>query len=132
MRNTSELRTESEATALRVFAANGFGDAAIGVTEQQVLLGSVELERLARAHRSSVLRQILRTAFHAVGAFARRVITQWKRRQYARATYAALRGLDARVLRDLGFHRSELMSIAAEIAGVADSTRRVVRHSRGC
>ena len=131
MPNTTALRTESEATALRVFAGNGFGDAAIGITEQQVLLCSVELERLARAHRSSVLRQILRTAFHATGAFARRVITQWKHRQYARATYAALRGLDARVLRDLGFHRSELMSIAAEMAGAADSTRIVVRHSRG-
>lgn len=131
MPNTSELRTESEATALRVFAGNGFGDAAIGITERQVLLTSVELERLAKAHRSRVIRHIGRRALRGVGGFARRVITQWKHRQYARATYAALRGLDSRVLRDLGFHRSELMSIAAEMAGAADSTRLVVRHSRG-
>ncbi len=130
MRNTTKSRTESEATALRVFAGNGFGDAAIGITEQQVLLCSVELERLAKAHRSRVIRQILRKALRAVGGFARRVITQWKHRQYARATYAALRGLDARVLRDLGFHRSELMSIAAEMSGAAESTRILVRHSR--
>jgi len=130
MRNKSELRNESEAKALRVFAGNGFGDAAIGITEQQVLLNSVELERLARAHRSRAIGQILRKAFRAAGGFARRAITQWKHRQYARATYAALQGLDARVLRDLGFHRSELMSIAAEMAGAADSTRLVVRHSR--
>ena len=131
MRNTSELRTESEATALRVFAGNGFGDAAIGITEQQVLVGSVELERLAKAHRSRVIRHLLRKGFRAVGGLARRAIAQWKHRQYARATYAALRGLDARVLRDLGFHRSELMSIAVEMAGAADATRIVVRHSRG-
>ena len=130
MRNTSELRTESEATALRVFAGNGFGDAAIGITEQ-VLVGSVELERVAKAHRSRVIRLIFRKAFRAVGGLTRRAIAQWKHRQYAGATYAALRGLDARVLRDLGFHRSELMSIAAEMAGAADATRIAVRHSRG-
>ena len=52
MRNTSQLRDESEASALRVFAGNGFGDAAIGRTEPHVLLSSVELYHLARAHRS--------------------------------------------------------------------------------
>jgi len=130
MRNTTESRTETEATALRVFAGNGFGDAAAGITEQQVLLSSFELERLARAHRSRVMRLVLRKALRAVGGFARRLITQWKHRQHARAAYAALRGLDARVLRDLGFHRSELMSIAAEMAGAAESTRILVRHSR--
>jgi hypothetical protein len=133
MRNTSELRRQNEATALRVFAGNGFGDAAIGITEQQVLSSSVELEQLARAHRSDVLGQLLRTAIHSVGGFARRVIEEWKHRQYARATYEALRGLDARVLRDLGFHRSELMSIAAEVADMTDSTRThlvPIRHGR--
>ena len=72
-----------------------------------------------------------RVGSDTVASVTRRAITQWKHRQYARATYAALRGLDARVLRDLGFHRSELMSIAAEMAGAADATRIVVRHSRG-
>ena len=33
MQNTSQLRDESAASALRVFAGNGFGDAAIGRTE---------------------------------------------------------------------------------------------------
>ena len=123
MRNTFQLRSESEASALRVFAGNGFGDAAIAPTELQRLISSGELYHLARAQRSYQLREILGTVLQAIGDFGRRMITRWKHRQHARATYAALRGLDSRILRDLGFHRSELMSVAAEVAGVADSTR---------
>ena len=59
----------------------------------------------------------------AVGDFVRQMVTRWNRQQRARATYLALRGLDSRMLRDLGFHRSELMSVAAEFAGVTDYTR---------
>ena len=116
MPNTSEMRSESDALALRVFAGNGFGDAAIGPADLQLLLSSGELYQLARAHRSYQLREIVSAALQAVGDFGRRVIIGWKRRQQARATYTALRELDPRILRDLGFHRSELMSIAAERA----------------
>ena len=133
MRNTFQLRSESEASALRVFAGNGFGDAAISPTELQRLFSSGELYHLARAHRSYQLREILGATLQAIGDLGRRVITRWKHRQHARATYAALRALDPRILRDLGFHRSELMSVAAEIAGVAESTRArfaTVRHSQ--
>ena len=123
MQNTSQLRDESAASALRVFAGNGFGDAAIDHTQLQLLLSSGELYHLARAHRSYYLRKLITSALQAVGDFGRQMVTRWKHRQYARDTYAALRSLDSRMLRDLGFHRSELMSVAAEVAGVAESTR---------
>jgi len=123
MQNTFELRDETQAQALRTFAGNGFGDAAIGRTEPHVLLDSVELYHLARAHRSYQLREIVNATLQAVGDVVRQMVTRWNRQQRARATYLALRGLDSRMLRDLGFHRSELMSVAAEVAGVADYTR---------
>jgi len=123
MHKTSEMRDEAQAQALRTFAGNGFGDAAIGRTEPHVLLDSVELYHLARAHRSYQLREIVNATLQAVGDVVRQMVTRWNRQQRARATYLALRGLDSRMLRDLGFHRSELMSVAAEVAGVADYTR---------
>ena len=123
MHNTSEMRDEAQAQALRTFAGNGFGDAAIGRTQPHVLLDSVELYHLARANRSYQLREIIGATLQAVGDVVRQMVTRWNRQQRARATYLALRGLDSRMLRDLGFHRSELMSVAAEVAGVADYTR---------
>ena len=69
MRNTFQLRNESEASALRVFAGNGFGDAAIDRTEPHVLLSSGELYHLARAHRSYQLREIVKAALQAIGDF---------------------------------------------------------------
>jgi uncharacterized protein YjiS (DUF1127 family) len=129
MQNTSQLRNGSEATALRVFAGNGFGDADIGRTEAHLLFSSLELYHAARAHRSYQLREIVKATAQAAGEFLRRVVAEWERRRCAKATYAALRALDPRILRDLGFHRSELLSVAAEVAGVARSTRVAVRHS---
>ena len=123
MQTTSEMRDEAHAQALRTFAGNGFGDAAIGRTEPHVLLDSVELYHLARAHRSYQLGEIVNATLQAVSDVVRQMVTRWNRQQRARATYLALRGLDSRMLRDLGFHRSELMSVAAEVAGVADYTR---------
>lgn len=123
MRNISELRDETEARALRTFAGNGFGDAAIGGTEAHDLLDSVDLYHRARANRSYQLAEIGKAMLQAVGDHVRRMVARWKRQQQARATYIALRALDGHILRDLGFHRSELMSVAAEVAGVADSTR---------
>lgn len=129
MQNTFHLRSDAEATALRVFSGNGFGDAAIGRTEAHLLLTSLELYHAARAHRSYQLRKIVKATLQAAGGLWRRMVAEWKRRQCAQATYVALRALDPRILHDLGFHRSELLSVAAEVAGVADSTRVPVRHS---
>ena len=127
MQTTFQVRGESEATALRVFAGNGFGDAAIGRIEPLVLLSSYELYHRARSHRSYHLREIIKGTLRAVGDFGRRMVARWKHRQHVSATYAALRALDPRILRDLGFHHSELMSVAAEVAGVAESTHARLR-----
>ena len=121
--HSAPSRDETHAQALRTFVGNGFGDAAIGRTEPHVLLDSVELYHLAREHRSYQLREIVKAMLQAVVDSVRQTVTRWKCQQRARATYLALRRLDARTLRDLGFHRSELMSVAAEVVGHADLTR---------
>ena len=87
MHITSEMRDEAQAQALRTFAGNGFGDAAIGHTQPHILLDSVELYHLAREHRSYQLREIISAALQAVGDFARQMVTRWNRQQKARATY---------------------------------------------
>ena len=46
-----------------------------------------------------------------------------RRRRHARAIFRALHELDDRTLRDLGFHRSEIWSVAAEATGAAEWTR---------
>jgi uncharacterized protein YjiS (DUF1127 family) len=51
------------------------------------------------------------------------LVTQAKQRQQARATYLALRGLDARTLHDIGLHRSEILSVALELGGAFQATR---------
>ena len=116
-------RITLDAYSLRSFGANGFGDAAIGRTEPHSLLDSIELYHQAREQRSYWLRRIIGAALQATADRLRQMLANWTRRQHARATYSALRGLDAHILRDLGLHRSELMSVAAEVAGSAESTR---------
>jgi len=65
----------------------------------------------------------------AIVAAATRIQGEWTRRQQDRATRDALRRLDDHTLRDLGFDRSEIGSVAAEIASRADRTRVRTRHS---
>ena len=62
-------------------------------------------------------------ALRSIGIVARRIYARWRRVRDTRATYYALRELDDRTLRDLGFDRSELTSIAAEASGQAGRTR---------
>src|SRR5262245_4248559 len=58
---------------------------------------------------------------------AARLVQQLRARRLERRrmweSYNELRGLDDHTLRDLGFHRSELMSVAAEVSGAAERTR---------
>lgn len=53
-----------------------------------------------------------------------RFIEHWQRRLRIAATRTALQGLDARALRDLGFDRSEIASVAEEAAGRIERQRR--------
>jgi uncharacterized protein YjiS (DUF1127 family) len=85
---------------------------------------SAELASLvSQADRSRTLDKIIVGLFRAAGTFARRVQARHRQRRKAKATYDALRQLDDRMLRDLGFDRSEITSVAAEVTGKADRTR---------
>jgi uncharacterized protein YjiS (DUF1127 family) len=98
------------------------------ITELQHLdLSSVSLHYAARRHRLQLLARSIAAALRRVAAVAARMRAQWQRRRKARATYLALSRLDSRTLRDLGFDRSEIQSVAAEISGSADSTRVLTR-----
>jgi uncharacterized protein YjiS (DUF1127 family) len=61
---------------------------------------------------------------------ARRLLARWLRQRQAARMSAELRRLDARTLRDLGFDRSEIDSVVAEITGDAERTRVVSRRVR--
>jgi len=69
------------------------------------------------------LRRIVIAAINAVGTFARQVHARHQQRQHAGAIYDALRELDDRTLHDLGFDRSEITSVAAEVSGRAEPAR---------
>ena len=57
------------------------------------------------------------------GIVLRALRTRHRRRVAARDLRAALHALDDRMLRDLGFHRDEIASVAAELGGDAVPTR---------
>jgi uncharacterized protein YjiS (DUF1127 family) len=59
----------------------------------------------------------------SIRALAVELRARHRRRAAARDLCAALHGLDDRTLRDLGFHRDEIASVAAEIGGDAPPTR---------
>lgn len=84
---------------------------------------SYELHHAARVHRSLSLRKTIIALIHAAGAIARRAHARYRQCRQASATYDSLRHLDDRTLRDLGFDRSELMSVAAEVTREAENTR---------
>ncbi len=77
----------------------------------------------ARAFRALPLGRIVIAAIQEAGAIARRAFARHRKRRQMQATYDVLRRLDDRLLRDLGFHRSEIMPVTAEIAGEAEHAR---------
>jgi uncharacterized protein YjiS (DUF1127 family) len=83
----------------------------------------VRVGNAAIRDRSFTLGEIIVAAIQAAGAIVLRARARHRERRLARATCDALRQLDDHTLRDLGFDRSEIMSVAAEITGAAECTR---------
>jgi uncharacterized protein YjiS (DUF1127 family) len=107
-----------DAWAHQSLVASGFGDA--GATE---LLPSYELMQRTRRYRALIFGALAAAAIQGAAAIARRVYARLRQRWQARATYESLQQLGDYELRDLGFHRSELESIAAEVTGAVEPTR---------
>jgi uncharacterized protein YjiS (DUF1127 family) len=119
----TDRAAELDGWARRAATANGFGDAR---ADAQVMPQGPDAYRLtleARSERSASLAAILATLAAAVASAVRRLHASWSMARSARATYRALRQLDVRTLHDLGLDRSEMRSVAAEIAGESDRTR---------
>ena len=73
------------------------------------------------------LGDLIAAAVRVVRAVVVRAHARYQESRRARDTYEALRQLDDRSLRDLGFVRDEIRSVAAEVAGQAERSRRLVR-----
>ena len=91
------------------------------------LVLGVERLRLPRARRNGSrnhpLGQVLETFARTLVTRVLRIRERWRVRRETRAVFRVLHGLDDRTLRDLGFHRCEIWSVAAEATGEAESTR---------
>jgi uncharacterized protein YjiS (DUF1127 family) len=122
-----------EASARHALAADGFGGAMTPDTASSARLTSHGMYHAARADRAFVLVEIIVAAIQAIGAIARRAHARHRQRRQARATSDALRRLDDHILRDLGIDRSEITSVAAEVAGATEYTRvRALQTLHGC
>jgi uncharacterized protein YjiS (DUF1127 family) len=120
-------KEDLEPWSQHALAANGFGDVTTTDTAWSARPSSYALHQAALAHRSFTLGEIIVEAIRAVGAIvgaiASRALARYRQRRQARAIYDALRQLDDRTLHDLGFDRSELRSVVAEVTGKAERTR---------
>lgn len=59
----------------------------------------------------------------AASEWLRELVDAYRRRRRAAQMHDALRGLDDRMLRDLGLSRDEICSVTAEAMGAAERTR---------
>lgn len=113
------------AWARHAAAANGFG-----VMDEDVSLSTTyAIYHEARASRAVFVYGFIVECARWTAAAVRRAAASRAQRQQATATRFALDELDDRTLRDLGFHRSEIRSIAAEATGRAERTRLRFRHN---
>jgi uncharacterized protein YjiS (DUF1127 family) len=104
-------------------ATDGVGGMATIDTAASAQLTSYELHSAARAHRWLMLGEIVIAAMWAAVAITRRAYARHRKSREAWAVQDALRELDDRTLRDLGFDRREIRSVAAEMTGEAEHAR---------
>jgi uncharacterized protein YjiS (DUF1127 family) len=110
-----------EAWARHARGVNGLaGDAEAGASAAP---SSYELHRAARIDRAFTLAEIIAEMVWAVGAFVGQAYARHRQRRQASSLRDALRQLDDHTLRDLGFDRSEISSVVAEVTGEAERTR---------
>jgi len=124
--NDSSYRSASvelplAAWSRRAELANGFGDAATEV--QQIDPDSVRQAVAAREYRHAQLGEILAALAAAFVDATHRAGSVWQRWRNQHATERALRSLDARSLRDIGFDPCEVRSVALELHGGAEPNR---------
>jgi uncharacterized protein YjiS (DUF1127 family) len=113
-----------EALARHARGVNGLGgDVVTAAPAMSTLPSSYELHRAARVDRAFTIAEIIAEMVWAVGALARQAYVRYRQRREANALRQALRRLDDHTLRDLGFDRSEIGSVVAEVTGEAERTR---------
>ena len=86
-------------------------------------LSTHELHQAARRHRAAVLRMLVVAATQSVRDIVGGTLARYRRHRDMKAIYDTLQALDDASLRDLGFHRSEILSVAAEAMDEAERTR---------
>jgi uncharacterized protein YjiS (DUF1127 family) len=101
--------------ALHALAADGIAD----VATRSARPTNYHAYQAARVHRSLIIGEMIAAAINAVGAIARRARALHRRHREARAICDALSELDDHLLRDLGFDRSEIKSVAEKLTGEA-------------
>src|SRR4051812_18637046 len=81
------------------------------------------LYQQARTQRAAALGMLMVATYGTVREWAGRAIERHRQRRHAKVTYDTLSHLDDHTLRDLGFDRLEISSLAAESSGSVESTR---------
>jgi uncharacterized protein YjiS (DUF1127 family) len=77
---------------------------------------AVALHRYARAMRARLVGVLVAAALRDARKLLRRLRTRYHAYRIERETYHALSSLDDRTLHDLGYHRSQIESVAVEVA----------------
>jgi uncharacterized protein YjiS (DUF1127 family) len=109
--------TDLKAWATQTFDVSGAGDAAIA-PEPASVARPTDVHRKARAARSRAIGNFVAACVASLRAALRRARDRYRMYRVARDTRDALRSLDDRTLRDLGYDRSEIESVAMEVAMV--------------
>ena len=103
-----------DAWARRAAASNGFGD--LPAQDDASASFAADVYRRARAVRSQAMGMLVSTLLARAWTLVQRTRARYRVYRAARETYRALRSLDDRTLHDLGYDRSEIQSVAVEVA----------------